>query len=848
MRWRLIAVILAMVMVVNQIVLPISAQDAGDIAGVDFVFIIDQSGSMGGDAQDDVAANDPLGLRFYATQYAADWLGGDRLRVHNNATYRMAVVHFGSRTVIQRFPSAGGSGYWQTIAPDSDENWAPLQRELQTTLGPDGFDGHLNYTLPLLAFEDAKALFDELDPDPTRRRVIIVLTDGLPWESANSSTAFSIRHFGELEDYVDANFPSPDYRIYTVAMNDGSGNHWGIGEEYWQRITNNNAELVGTNDEVGVLFRRILLEVTSDITPDVDVVDIEIAPGEVVVPPYLESVEFAFFLSNPTDTPILSINGADVDPATSAGVTLEGVGTPIQTIRVPDPEPGRWFVDVDPPDTNVNIFMRQIRAKGDLLQPAGTQWQYVPLQIQYRMTDSRGNTLREYADSRYDLKVTAEVRSDSSSWEIDLFKQPDNTYLADFTPAYTGQHEIYVHAETEDVEGNTIVVFDGLIDSGFTVAPVYFVATDAPDGGRQYVPFTVRYELQDERGQALSEELNLDAVVTITSTDGRDEIPLERQADGAYTATYEPQASGEHLVHVNGEVITEDGQRYTLANEETARFDLLPTQKISVRILGPESVEQWNTELWPLTKRPFTMTVEIVNEGGDRVDLNEAFAGSPANALQVEILDEAGEPAKKDNDEPLTLNLRQAGTGLYDTETTEMGLGHFTINVTTISDLNEGFLYDTKTDTISLKRIRHPQHAPILLGTIVAIILAILLAMAWKQYQKSLRIHPAVGDLRIVNHHGSTRFRQRLDSFERNRIVFKADDLSQTIHVTKLDVRCPDEASHDNKKVHVKVCLNGEKTPQIERVLGPGGEVKLGQYQLWLLKDPTDAQLEPRSD
>lgn len=838
---RIMAIIFLFVLLANYAFLPVQAQDSG-LTGVDFVFIIDQSGSMGGDEEDNVAANDPLGLRFYGTQYAADWLGSDRLRIHNDATYRMAVVHFGSRIELQYFPSAGGSGHWQTIAPESPENWVPLQAELRRELAPDAFDGHLNYTLPLLAFEDAKALFDELGPDPTRRRVIIVLTDGLPWESANSSTTFSRQHFAELEDFVSANFPSSEYHIYTVAMNDGSGNHWGIGEEYWQRITNNNAELVRTNDDVGVLFRRILLETTSDLPTDVSYTDIEIEPGTVIIPPYLESVEFAFFLADPTDAPQLAINGAAVDPATSSTVTVDGAGTPIQIMRVSDPEPGRWYVDVSPPDTNVNIVMRQIRATGDLLQPTGRQSQYQPLQIQYRMTDSRGNPLREYSDLRYDLEITAEVRSGSDSWQINLFKQSDNSYLADFTPVNTGHHEIYVHAESEDVEGNPIVVYDGSISTGFTVDPVYFVSTDLPAGGRQYEPFTISYELQDGRGQPVSDEMNLNAWVTVESSNGRDEIPLERQADGSYTAIYNPQASGEHVVYVQAEVTTEDGQQHTLVDEESSRFELLPTRLLSLRLVGMESLEQWDTEFFPWVRRPLTMTVEIVDENGNRVDLNEAFVSSPAGALQVDVRDKDGEPLTD------VLALRPFGRGTYESETTALGLGNYSITVTAIAELNEGFGYRQKEATLNVERVRHPQHFPTFLGIVAIIIGVIVLVILWKQRMQRLRVHPAVGNLQIVNLHGSRRFRQSLDSFQRNRITFTAKELAETVHVTKVKVYCPDETAHKNKSIIVDVYLNDEKQPSIsQKTLNPGGEVKLGIYQLWLIKDPTDAQLEDRS-
>jgi hypothetical protein len=840
MRWRFLAILLLTLVLVVFLSPSLMAQ-GGEFTGIDIVFIIDQSGSMGGATESRVQANDPLGLRFYATQYAAEWLGSDRLRVHTDAMYRISIIHFGSRTIVQRFPSASGSGHWQVIAPNSPENWEPLRQELRRVLGPEAFGAHLNYTLPLLAFEDAKRLFDELNPDPNRRRVIIVLTDGLPWESDSSTMAFSRQHFGQLQSFVDANFPSPEYTIYTVAMNDSAQSHWTIGEEYWQQITGGRATLVRTNDDVGVLFRRILLEVTSDLPTDVIYTDIEIDPGEVIIPPYLESVEFAFFLSNPTDAPRLSINGADVEPTTASGVTLEGEGTPIQIIRVQDPEPGRWYVDVAPPDTGVNIVMRQIRAQGTLLQPTGTHLQYIPLPIEYRMADSRGNPLRVYTESRYDLKITAEVKSDDDNWQIDLLKQPDNTYQADFTPVRIGPHTIHVHAESEDILGNKIVIYDGPIGTGFTIEPVYFVATSLPSRGQQYESFSIAYEMQDARGQRITDELNLVAEVTITSSTGTDEITIERQENGTYTGTYEPQASGEHVIYSRVQITTEDGQSYALVDEESARFNISPTQLLYVQIVGPEAVEQWDTELFWWVRKPFVLSVEIVDEAGRRVALDEVFVNAPANALQVEVMNEKSESLSD------ALRLIPSGMGVYSAESTELGVGRYLITVNATGGLKDGLMYGSQTDTLTVTRIRHPHHIPILIGVLVAIIVVVLLFILWQRYLHSLQVHPAVGDLRIVNEYGNPRFRQRLDNFQRNRITFKEKELSETVHVTKLEVSCPTEDAHNNRAVDVKVYLNDEKHPTVERTLRPGSEVKLGQYRLWLLKDPTDEQLEERS-
>ena len=83
---------------------PIQAQTA-TFAGLDVIFLVDQSGSMGGTAFgcNEVACRnptDPLGLRFQAVQYATDTLGEYRVGIAPNVPMRLAVVSFGDSAKV----------------------------------------------------------------------------------------------------------------------------------------------------------------------------------------------------------------------------------------------------------------------------------------------------------------------------------------------------------------------------------------------------------------------------------------------------------------------------------------------------------------------------------------------------------------------------------------------------------------------------------------------------------------------------------------------------------------------------------------------------------------------------
>jgi hypothetical protein len=825
------------------------ADDGGEYTGLDILFLVDQSGSMGGEGAgglDHPVPNDPLGLRFYATSYAMRWLGADRLQVHEDVTFRMAVVHFGSRTQVETFPSASGSGHWQEIAPGSDEEWVPLRSELEDVLEAGEFErSNLGNTNHLVAFRAAEQVFGELPEDSSRRRAIVVLTDGQPYVDTDGFTVAG--HLRSVQEYVENNFSYPDYTVYTVAMNDSRDNYWPRTQSYWEDITDGRANKVTTNDDVGTRFREILLELTEGFPTGVSVVDEVIVPGDVVVPPYLESVAFTFFMSNPGEQPVVTVDGEVLEPR--GDVTFEGSGGPIQTIRVLSPDPGLWNVAVDPPDTGVDISMRWIVAQGRLDSPQGAQPQYIPLDIQYSIIDALGQPLQEYEDPRYRLRVTAQVEAAGQIWPIELEQQPSNTYLGEFTPVETGQHKIHVYAESQDINGNQVVVYDADIGDGFIVEPAYFVFEELPESWPQYKPLTLTYELQDTSGWPISGIPPLEARVTVTDSEGGSEmLELERQEDSTYSAVHTPQQDGESTVSVIAQVRDANGDVYTVVDEETGSFDVTHTRLVSMEIVEPTETQQNNTTLLPWVRNPLLLEVQLVDETGAPVDARDAFVSQPSQAVTVSVLDE------ESNEQPGVLILELTDSpGLYRAKTTELGRGEYQLTVSADADLEEGFLLGEEEEVIQVTRVIHPAHLPIAASLAGLLVLGTLVVLGVHRRQQALAVHPAEGRLFIVNEFGDRRFSMTLDTFERNQITLKKRDLEKqgmhpATHVTRLDIACRSEADHKIGRINVNVYLDGEKNPSITRTIAPRGEIKLGGYRFWLLKDPDDEQFRDRSE
>lgn len=460
-------------------------QQAKEYTGLDILFIVDQSGSMGGTSE--VDASDPFNLRFEAPWYAMYWLGEDRLLVHDNVDYRIAMIQFGSNAEAWIFNPNSSTPHWKSIAPNSRNEWQPIYSELSDELRNEmrtEYDvtrsAGLGYTNFTGAFQLADTIFSEL-PEPVgeRRRVIIVLTDGDPALSDDYSDDEKRTHMATVQSIVAEQFAEPDYRSYVIGMV-SDVNYWDLTGPYWEEMTNDpctefncpddeldRASLVGNFSDVSKRFQAILQDLTATLPKPtgVDFVDAAVIPGPLNVPPYLESITFTYFKSDPAERLILSDPQGDID-LSRANVEIEGAAGPIEAVRVVNPLPGQWFVATDPPGTDVDITMRQIFAQSILYEPTNrSQVQYLPVPIEYGLLTEAGQPLPSYSDQQFRLQVEATVTADDQSWPVMLTHQGQNVYSAEFTPSSTGPHTIFVHAETQRPDGSPLIVFDEEIGS-----------------------------------------------------------------------------------------------------------------------------------------------------------------------------------------------------------------------------------------------------------------------------------------------------------------------------------------------------------------------------------------------
>lgn len=586
------------------------AQQTVQYDGLDMLFIVDQSGSMGGAVAGSTVrdkANDPNGMRFYGVQYAMSWLGWDQLFVHPDTTYRMAVLNFGSNAQAVNLGPRELPEYWARITPQSRDDWLLQEADLDFKLSSkiQGLDtNNLGNTNFASTFEEAQSLFAELDArvktSENHKRAIIILTDGQPWldgwdkDDPNIATKV-VEHMKQVAEKAQSYFPAPQYAIYVVAMRDVNLQYWTeTYAGYWAEVTGDpqRARDVKLNEtDVGARFQEILLELTQDFPKQSGVTDEEIRPGQHVIPPYLRELMFTFFKADPQGV-VQAIDPQQTvytpTPTISSQARQPGQ-RPIQQITISNPQPGTWTV-VAPKDTEVRITMRKILATGLLQQPAGTQYKLVPGQIAYQIQDSNGIPLPDYADPIYQLQVTTTLKIGGTSSIIYLRHQGQNLYTAEFVPTTLGSHAVHVQATSRDLNNKPITVFDGDL-SPFDVRELTIEPRFSGLLLTQYVSTTLQYDLVDSTGQTANVQSPINARLVVTDSQLETytiPLPVTRgtQLDGDWT----PVMTGTHQATLIATTKDSKGNEYTLVNLAQTPLQVLPpVLKISV---APDTLRQ----------------------------------------------------------------------------------------------------------------------------------------------------------------------------------------------------------------------------------------------------------------
>ncbi|MCP4544249.1 MAG: hypothetical protein GY832_44620 [Chloroflexi bacterium] len=617
--------------------------------GLDIIFIIDQSGSMGG-SPDHPEPNDPNGLRFYGVDYALSWLGRNQWLIHPDATYRVAVVNFGTAPESVNFGTYDAPYYWESISSGTESQWLLQEAALRPRVSQDALSRpYLGNTNFVTAFDEAQRLFSRLNElggtVGEHKRAIIVLTDGLPYVNANTSVQ---GHMSELIRNVETDFSRESYSIYVIALNDTEAHYWNQWyADLWADVTSDStgsrARLVEQNEtDVGVRFREILLELTNDIPGEEGMTDVQIEAGPQPIPPYLRELEFTFFKAIPTETVEItdSLGRAIKALGANQGVYVSGETEVIERVQVSNPEPGEWTVGV-PVGSATKITMQQITAKGRLEQPVGVQYQFVPASIVYQLLDTSNNPLPQYSDLRYQLQVTTTVQSGGQSWPINLRTSGQSRYEAEFVPTQLGSHAVRVKATSQDLNGNEVDVFEGYLNP-FDVRQL--AAESRMHGNRltQYVSSTLHYGLIDSNNQDANVSVPIDVQAIITDSQGNTwVVPLAIQPGSNLVGQFTPASIDTHQVRLVATTRDSQGRQYTALDSVQASLSVAPPA-MQVQV-SPQSPQQY---------RAVNVTLQLEDANGDPLVLDPA----QQSRLDVILSGEGGDQ---------TIAVQQASPGVY---------------------------------------------------------------------------------------------------------------------------------------------------------------------------------------
>lgn len=536
-------------------------------AGLDILFIVDQSGSMGGSPQHPTA-NDPNTLRFYAPIHAVRWLGSDRLQVHTASTFRVGVLHFGGRVQIGLD--------WQTIAPQDAAEWTVHKIALEQSLAfPELRQNNLGTTNFMLALQQARQMFDQLSDDPARphRKALIILTDGEP--SVEGQTPGE--HMRLVQSFMADQFPAAQFTTCVIAMNDVSSDYWTAMAPYWETITQGCAvKIVSNETDVGAAFRTILRQLTQDLERPYSkqITDLSLGiPTTLVVPPYLQSISFTLDKAD-VEKDQIQIQVIEGDPIVWERTQIEGQGEPIETMTIYDPPPGRWEIAATPGATLQKVDMRQVGANGVLLSPQGTVPVNMPAQVIYQIQTSQGQPMPAYADPRYALVIKSQISSAGQVWPLSMrFDAAQNVYNAEFTPPQAGTYIIEISAQTQNLDNQMVTILPLSQVGSFEATALETILQST------WPPLQTLFEPRDIAFSISLAGTNLESgnLVQLVFNTGQQTwtVPLGQKSNGDWNAEFVPVVAGEYTSAIQIDHVDSAGQRSTVYEQALNPFTVV---------------------------------------------------------------------------------------------------------------------------------------------------------------------------------------------------------------------------------------------------------------------------------
>jgi hypothetical protein len=686
---RTAGVLIALVLMATLCVLrpgSINAQGSrDDYTGVDVVFLVDQSGSMGGlvyGSADHPVANDPNDLRFSGLEEMVERLVGYRVNYFRGSQvqFQTAVIYFGSQ-IRQVVPLT-------LVAPNTSEEWEPQAARIGPVLSPAAFRTNLGNTDHLSALKAAKGVLQAMEqswPAGRHLQVILMLTDGesyldctLPEQASQNGQPtptpppqppycrdgrFQLSVYRNMmRDFISQELPAPHHLFYVAAINRDLRQL----DSFWKDITGNRAELVDAAT-MWAFFEKMLADLTvneprlsAKKTTEGEAKEIT-EKERVPVRPYLQEITFKIHKPAPQVRVKLLQNGVSLE---SLPTTItKDKDKYIESITVRNPRPG--FIDIERPQSTgiLRIFMISIGANIKC-DKVGDVPQFIPLRLRCSVQGQYG-PLPPYEEASYQLAVEAEIHSQAQSQRLSLRPQGQSAYGSYFVPAQAGDYTFVITAKTRDPDGKEFAPFResayGVGDFTVKRTAPRFQADTAPTA---LLPVPVTVRLTDAAGAELRVAPEAEPYVRMEAlfAIGAQETPVSLQSGArGYGGVFAPLQPGSYQVRLRGQVqdpVT--GDRLTAYNQEIGALEVLP----------PKVVWKGFSSPWP-QYRPASLSFTLSDQS------NQPLAGLLASDIELQA-----EAYVKGGASTAQVALKVAEKGSWQGEYVPDNAGEYTLYVT----------------------------------------------------------------------------------------------------------------------------------------------------------------------
>lgn len=409
--------------------------------GLDLTVLIDRSTSM---ARHERLA--PPLLRMSVDLLARN---AAAYRVH----HRMAVISFGSSVKVD--------------LPLTDVGEAERARIVQRI---DSLSSEsLGETDVMAAFTAADRLFRALPSDPSRRRAIVLMTDGVPYLRGADMNQYTTA----LRRYVATHLPASIVSIHVLLLSQPEASH----EALWRSLT-------GSVHRMDRSPANMLATAHAVITQMVGTASAESAPSKttsgadfLIVPPYLDMIIFDIFRTS-ADTTVEVFPPDRARPIRGGidGVEAVRMGDVLASLAVARPRPGQWLIRKSRAGAQVRVRSQQFFPRGVLLQPdpARITMAHDRVRIAYQVLDGTERPIEELREYPFSLHATI-AAPNGTKLVIPMERDADHgsvTFRAteDAQCAIAGRYWTDVRVSTIDAGGRPLDVFRDRW-SGFTVAP-----------------------------------------------------------------------------------------------------------------------------------------------------------------------------------------------------------------------------------------------------------------------------------------------------------------------------------------------------------------------------------------